>query len=140
MASHGSRSPVPWHPSPARAACSHGRIERPTGATASSLRWPRPARLAGLSCAWLPAAPTPPSGFGGRTRSMVCGYPPYGPQRHPIARVWRDLHEHGAWEPCAALTAPCDDVANRLQADEAATLPSLAGYPDLAAAIHALYA
>ena len=67
-------------------------------------------------------------------------WPPYGPELNPIARVWRDLKDELAWEPCAELAAPQDDVSDRLQAYEAPTLQALTGYRDLVNAIHALCA
>jgi transposase len=65
--------------------------------------------------------------------------PPYCPELNPIERVWRDLQDKVAWEQFADLTAQLEDVADLLQAYEAATLQSLAGYPYLAHAINALY-
>jgi hypothetical protein len=63
--------------------------------------------------------------------------PPYGPELNPIERVWRGLKDDLAWEQCPNLDAQLDDVGQWLQADEAPTLRSLTGYPDLLEAIHA---
>jgi hypothetical protein len=57
---------------------------------------------------------------------------------NPIARVWRDLKDDVAWQQFADLKAHQDSRGHLLQAEEAATLQSLAGYPDRVAAIHAL--
>jgi hypothetical protein len=64
--------------------------------------------------------------------------PPYCPELNPIERVWRDLKDDMAWRQCADLNAPQDYLGHLLQAYEAATLQSLAGYPYLVEAIHAL--
>ena len=64
--------------------------------------------------------------------------PPYGPELNPIERVWRDLKDDVAWQQFADLNAQQDDLSHLLQAYEAATLQSLAGYPDLVEAIYAL--
>jgi transposase len=65
--------------------------------------------------------------------------PPDCPEHNPIERVWRDLQDKGAWEQFADLTAQLDDVADLLQAYDAATLHSLSGDPYLADAINARY-
>jgi transposase len=64
--------------------------------------------------------------------------PPYGPELNPIERVWRDLKDDAAWQQFADLKAQQDDLGHLLQAYEAVTLQSLAGYPYLVEAIHAL--
>jgi hypothetical protein len=64
--------------------------------------------------------------------------PPYGPELNPIERVWRDLKDDVAWQQCPDLKAQQDDLGHLLQAYEAATLQSLAGYPSLVEVIHAL--
>jgi hypothetical protein len=64
--------------------------------------------------------------------------PPYGPELNPIERVGRDLKDDVAWQQCTDLKAQQDYLGHLLQAYEAATLPSLAGYPDLVEVIHAL--
>ncbi|HEY5864084.1 MAG TPA: transposase [Candidatus Tectomicrobia bacterium] len=64
--------------------------------------------------------------------------PPYGPELNPIERVWRDLKDDVAWQPFANLEAQQAHLSTLLRAYEPATLPSLAGYPDLVEAIHAL--
>jgi transposase len=66
--------------------------------------------------------------------------PPYSPELNPIARVWRDLKDEVAWQPFADLNAQQDYLGHLLWADEAATLQALTGSPDLAEAIHALWA
>ena len=58
---------------------------------------------------------------------------------NPIERVWRDLKDAVAWRQFAALEAQQESLHLLLQGDEAATLPSLTGYPDLVEAIHALH-
>jgi hypothetical protein len=65
--------------------------------------------------------------------------PPYCPELNPIERVWRDLKDNMAWLQCAKLDAQQDDLNLLLQAYEAATLQSLAGFPYLVEAIHALH-
>jgi hypothetical protein len=57
---------------------------------------------------------------------------------NPIERVWRDLKDDVAWQPFANLEAQQEHLSTLLRAYEPATLPSLAGYPDLVEAIHAL--
>jgi DDE superfamily endonuclease len=79
--------------------------------TAPRLRWPEP-----LRGVW---------------------WPPYGPELHPMERVWRDREAEVAWEQFAELAAPLGDVGNWLQAYDAATLQSLAGYPSLVDAMNA---
>jgi putative transposase len=64
--------------------------------------------------------------------------PPYCPELNPIERGWRDLKANMAWRPFADLHAQQEYLAYLLQAYEAATLQSLAGYPYLVEAIHAL--
>jgi transposase len=66
--------------------------------------------------------------------------PPYGPELNPSERVWRDLKDDLAWQPFADLHTQQDYLGHLLQAYEAATLQSLAGYPYLVEAIHALCA
>jgi transposase len=63
--------------------------------------------------------------------------PPYCPELNPIERVWRDLKDDVAWLQFADLNAQQDSLGHLLQAYEAATLQSLAGYPYLVEAIHA---
>jgi transposase len=63
--------------------------------------------------------------------------PPYCPELNPIERVWRDLKDDVAWLQFADLNAQQDYLGHLLQAYEAATLQSLAGYPYLVEAIHA---
>jgi len=63
--------------------------------------------------------------------------PPYGPALNPSERLWRDLKDDMAWLQCAAIEAPQDELSRLLQGDEAATLQSLTGYPDLVEALHA---
>jgi hypothetical protein len=65
--------------------------------------------------------------------------PPYGPELHPIERVWRDLKDALAWLPCANLAAQQDDLSLLLRGDEAATLQSLTSSPYLVEALHALH-
>ena len=64
--------------------------------------------------------------------------PPDCPEGNPMERVWRDRKDDMAWQPCAELHTQHDDLGHLLQAYEAATLQSLAGYPSLVEAIHAL--
>jgi transposase len=64
--------------------------------------------------------------------------PRYCPELNPIERVWRDLKDGVAWQHVADLNVQQDYLGHLLQADEAATLQSLAGYPYLLEAIHAL--
>lgn len=64
--------------------------------------------------------------------------PPYCPELNPIERVWRDLKDDVAWQQFTDLTAQQDYLGHLLQAYEAATLQSLAGYPYLVEVIHAL--
>jgi len=64
--------------------------------------------------------------------------PPYGPELNPSERVWRDLKDGVAWQRFADRNVQQDYLGHLLQADEAATLQSLAGYPYLLEAIHAL--
>ncbi len=66
--------------------------------------------------------------------------PPYGPELNPMERVWRDLKDALAWLQFTNLEAHQDDIADLLQAYEAATRQSLTGYPYLVEAIHALCA
>jgi transposase len=65
--------------------------------------------------------------------------PPYCPELNPMERVWRDLKDALAWLYFPTLEAQQDYLATLLQAYEATTLQSLAGYPYLVEAIHALY-
>jgi transposase len=64
--------------------------------------------------------------------------PPYCPELNPIERVWRDLKDHLAWTIFPDLDTLQDAVGDLLRAYETSTLQSLAGYPYLVAAIHAL--
>jgi putative transposase len=64
--------------------------------------------------------------------------PPYGPEVNPLERVWRDLKADMAWQQFADLKTQQDYLGHLLHASEAATLQSLAGYPYLVEAIHAL--
>ena len=70
---------------------------------------------------------------------VVC-LPPYGPERTPLERVWRDLNEALAWRHCGHVDAPQDEVAERLRTDESTTLPALTGYPSRVEVLHALCA
>jgi transposase len=65
--------------------------------------------------------------------------PPYCPELNPIERLWRDLKDAMAWQHFPDLNAQQDYLSHLLHAYEAATLQSLAGYPYLVEAIHALY-
>jgi transposase len=65
--------------------------------------------------------------------------PPYCPELNPMERVWRDLKDALAWLHFPTLEVQQDYIAALLQAYEAATLQSLAGYPYLVEAINALY-
>jgi DDE superfamily endonuclease len=65
--------------------------------------------------------------------------PPSCPEWNPIERLWRDLKDAMAWLQFAKLDAHQDDLNLLLQGDEAATLQSLTGLPDLVEAIHALH-
>jgi len=65
-------------------------------------------------------------------------WPPDGPELTPSERVWRELTDEVAWEPCAELAAQLDEIRRLLQAYDAATLHSLAGYAYVVEAIHAL--
>jgi hypothetical protein len=67
---------------------------------------------------------------------LVC-WPPYGPERNPMERVWRDRKDALAWLQCPHLDAQHDPVAPRLRAYQAATRQTLTGDPSLVAAIHA---
>jgi hypothetical protein len=69
---------------------------------------------------------------------LVC-VPPYGPERNPIARGWRDLKETLAWLHWAKLETQQDDMATLLRGYEAATRPTLTDYTYLVEAVHALY-
>ena len=80
--------------------------------TAQGLRWPENVR-----CVWLP---------------------PYCPELNPSERIWRDLKDEVAWEQFADLAAQLVYVGDLLQAYDAPTLQSLAGYPYLVDAINAL--
>ena len=64
--------------------------------------------------------------------------PPYCPELNPIERVWRDLKDDVAWQQFADLNAQQHYLSHLLRAYEVATLQSLAGYPYLVEAIHAL--
>lgn len=64
--------------------------------------------------------------------------PPYGPELHPIERVWRDLQDQRAWTIFPDLDPLQDAVGDRLRAYETSTRQSLTGYPYLVEAIHAL--
>jgi hypothetical protein len=44
---------------------------------------------------------------------LVC-FPPSCPALNPIERVWRDLQDDIAWQPCSDLDAPQDDVCDVL--------------------------
>jgi hypothetical protein len=68
---------------------------------------------------------------------LVC-LPPYGPELHPLERVWRDLKDAIAWQHFPDLAAQQDDVCDLWQAYEASTLRSLTGDAYLMEAIHAL--
>jgi hypothetical protein len=68
---------------------------------------------------------------------LVC-LPPYGPELHPIARVWRDRKEALAWRQCPHRDVPQDDIAHLLRGDQAVTLQALTGSPSLVDAMHAL--
>jgi transposase len=65
--------------------------------------------------------------------------PPYCPEWNPIERVWRDLKDDVAWLQFTDLDAQQNYLNLLLQGYEAATLQSLAGYPYLVEAIHALH-
>ena len=65
--------------------------------------------------------------------------PPYGPELTPSERGWRDLKDAMAWLPFPELDAQQNSLNLLLQGYEAATLPSLTGYPSLVEAIHALH-
>ena len=80
--------------------------------TAQRLRWP-----ANVQPVWLP---------------------PYGPERNPIERLWRDVKDDLAWLQFPALDAPQLLVGELLQAYDAATLQALTGYAYLREAINAL--
>jgi transposase len=54
--------------------------------------------------------------------------PPYGPELHPIERVWRDLKDALAWLQFPTLEAHQDYIAALLRAHEAATRQALTGY------------
>jgi DDE superfamily endonuclease len=64
--------------------------------------------------------------------------PPDCPELHPSARLWRDLQENLAWQPCTALEPQQAHVSPMLQAYEARTLQALTSYRDLVEAINAL--
>lgn len=64
--------------------------------------------------------------------------PPSCPQLNPIERVWRDLQDDVAGQPCTALDAQQDRLSTLLQAYEADTRQALTGYPDRVEAIYAL--
>jgi hypothetical protein len=68
----------------------------------------------------------------------LVGWPPDGPERHPMARVGRDLNDARAGRQLPTLEVPQDAVATLLRGDEAATLQALTSAPDLVEAIHAL--
>lgn len=53
--------------------------------------------------------------------------PPYGPERNPMERVWRDMNDDLAWQPCVDLEAQQVYGGNLLQADDAPTLQALTG-------------
>jgi hypothetical protein len=65
-------------------------------------------------------------------------WPPDGPELNPLERVWRDLTDDVAWQPFADLHVHQDDLDHLRQADAAAPLQALVGYPYLVEAIHAL--
>ena len=96
--------------------------------------WPDRLNLLLLDKSGAPTSPRLPLPENVRRRCL----PPYGPELNPSERVWRDLKDDGAWPQFTDLTAQQDDLGHLLQADEAATLPSLAGYPYLVEVIHAL--
>jgi putative transposase len=56
------------------------------------------------------------------------GLPPYGPELTPIERVWRDVKDDLAWQPCADLAAHQVSVGDLWQAYHASTLQALTGY------------
>jgi hypothetical protein len=64
--------------------------------------------------------------------------PPYGPELHPIERLWRDLQDDLAWLHFPNLEAPPLEVGDLLQAYEASALHALTGYTSLVEAINAL--
>jgi transposase len=69
---------------------------------------------------------------------LVC-LPLYGPELHPIERVWRDLKDAPAWLQFPTLDEQQDYVATLLQAYEATTLQTLTSDTYLVEAIHALH-
>ena len=64
--------------------------------------------------------------------------PPDCPELNPSERVWRDVKDDLAWQPCVDLAAPQVDGGTLLQAYNASTLQALTGYAYLLEAIHAL--
>jgi putative transposase len=65
-------------------------------------------------------------------------WPPYGPERSPIAHVWRDLKDALAGLQFPNLDGQHDDGAMLLRGYEAITRQALTGCSSLVEAIHAL--
>jgi hypothetical protein len=65
-------------------------------------------------------------------------FPPYGPELSPLERVWREVQDHQAWQPCTALDAQQDGQSALRRADGADTRQTLTGDPYLVGAIDAL--
>jgi len=64
--------------------------------------------------------------------------PPYGPELHPIERVWRDLQDDLAWQQFPRVDTQQDHVSQLLQAYDAPTRQSLTGDASLVEAMNAL--
>jgi transposase len=64
--------------------------------------------------------------------------PPYGPELNPIERLWRDLKDDLAWQPCISVDAQQEYVGQLLRAYDALTLQVLTGGTYVVDAINAL--
>lgn len=66
--------------------------------------------------------------------------PAANPELNPAERVWQDLKEQLAWLTFADLDTLEQEIVDRVNAYEAATLSSLTSYPYLVQAIHLIQA
>jgi hypothetical protein len=64
--------------------------------------------------------------------------PPERPERHPIARLWREVNAHLAWVLAAQLDAGAPRGAAMLRRYATAAIPALTASPSGVHAVHAL--
>jgi transposase len=72
--------------------------------------------------------------------NVVCLFlPPYSPELHPIARLWRDLKDRLAWVLVAQIEALEHHVETLIRQSSKAAIQSLTSYPYFVRAVNALY-